>query len=209
MPPPTASWGYNDPVEYIATAHSLMPVRDWAMFRVTGDSARSGFIPPFYSLVLAVFGLFKANLIVASRWLNIIAFVACILMAGWIFFRYSRAPVMGILTSAHAAGLPQMLWMFSSAYLRTLVHIVDLVRGLTPRRLSAQGTNAFADCQRSRDRSGPGHSLRWDCHGRRGGIKRAHLLLRQTGNPVQESALVWADSQLAGPGLVGFDLFFE
>jgi len=37
--------------------------------------------PPFYPIALSVIGLFKVNLVVAARWLNIMAFIASIFIA--------------------------------------------------------------------------------------------------------------------------------
>jgi hypothetical protein len=123
-------WGYNDPVEYIATAHSLDAGQGLGYVQGNGRFSPIKIHPPFYSLVLAAIGLCKANLIVASRWLNIIAFVACIFMAGWIFYRYSRAPAMGILTSALLLAFPNMIWMFSSAYSEPLFIFLIVSGGL-------------------------------------------------------------------------------
>jgi hypothetical protein len=124
-------WGYNDPVEYIATAHSLDAGQGLGYVQGHGRFSPIRIHPPFYSLVLAAIGLFKANLIVASRWLNILAFVACIFIAGWIFYRYSRAPALGILTSALLLAFPQMHWMFSSAYSEPLFILLILSGGLS------------------------------------------------------------------------------
>ncbi len=123
-------WGYNDPVEYIATARSLDAGQGLGYVQGNARFSPIKIHPPFYSLVLAVFGFFKANLIVASRWLNIIAFMACIFMAGWIFYRYSHAPAMGILTSALLLAFPNMIWMFSSAYSEPLFIFLIVSGGL-------------------------------------------------------------------------------
>ncbi|MGB8212419.1 MAG: hypothetical protein WCE68_02560 [Anaerolineales bacterium] len=123
-------WGYNDPVEYISTAHSLDVGQGLGYVQGNGRFSPIRIHPPFYSLVLAAIGLFKADLIVASRWLNILAFVACIFIAGWIFYRYSRAPAMGIITSALLLTFPNMLWMFSSAYSEPLFIFLILSGGL-------------------------------------------------------------------------------
>ena len=123
-------WGYNDPVEYIATAHSVDAGQGIGYVQGHGNFSPIRIHPPFYSLVLASIGLFPVNLIVASRWLNILAFMACIFMAGWIFHRYSRAPAMGILASALLLAFPQMMWMFSSAYSEPLFILLILSGGL-------------------------------------------------------------------------------
>ena len=123
-------WGYNDPVEYIATAHSMDAGQGIGYVQGHGRFSPIRIHPPFYSIVLAAVGLFPVNLIVVSRWLNIFAFVACIFMAGWIFFRYSRAPALGILSSALLLTFPNMLWMFSSAYSEPLFIFLILSGGL-------------------------------------------------------------------------------
>jgi hypothetical protein len=123
-------WGYNDPVEYIATARSLDAGQGLGYVQGHGRFSPIRIHPPFYSLLLAAIGLFKGNLIVASRWLNISAFVACIFMAGWIFYRYSRAPALGIITSALLLTFPNMIWMFSSAYSEPLFILLILSGGL-------------------------------------------------------------------------------
>jgi hypothetical protein len=123
-------WGYNDPVEYIATAHSLNAGQGLGYIQGHGRFSPIRIHPPFYSIVLAAIGLFEANLIVASRWLNVIAFVACIFLTGWVFYRYSRAPSLGILTSALVLAFPSMIWMYSSAYSEPLFILLILSGGL-------------------------------------------------------------------------------
>ncbi|MGA2489099.1 MAG: hypothetical protein ABSF99_02775 [Anaerolineales bacterium] len=123
-------WGYNDPVEYIATARSLDAGQGLGYVQGDGRFSPIRIHPPFYSLLLAAIGLFKGDLIIASRWLNISAFVACIFMAGWIFYRYSRAPALGIITSALLLTFPNMIWMFSSAYSEPLFILLILSGGL-------------------------------------------------------------------------------
>ena len=69
------------------------------------------------------------NLVAAARWLNIMAFIASIFIAGWIFYRYSRVPALGIVASALMCAFPYMVWMFGSAYSEPLFVLMFLAGG--------------------------------------------------------------------------------
>ena len=71
----------------------------------------------------------RVNLVAAARWLNILAFVASIFIAGWIFYRYSRVPALGIVASALMCAFPYMVWMFGSAYSEPLFVLLFLAGG--------------------------------------------------------------------------------
>jgi len=122
-------WGYTDPVEYISVARSLDRGQGLAYYEGNGQLTPETIHPPFYSLVLSFIGLFGANLVAASRWLNIVAFVASIFIAGWIFYRYSPAPALGIIASALMCIFPYMVVMFSSAYSEPLFVLSILAGG--------------------------------------------------------------------------------
>ena len=85
--------------------------------------------PPLYSLTLGLVGLSGVDLVVASRWLNILAFVASIFIAGWIFYRYSRVPAVGVIASILMCAFPYMVWMFSSSYSEPLFVLSILAGG--------------------------------------------------------------------------------
>lgn len=123
-------WGYTDPVAYISTARSLAMGQGLGYYEADADFTPFTIQPPFYSIVLSVLGLFKINLVVGARWLNIFAFVASIFIAGWIFFRFSRVPALGIIASALMCAFPYMVVMFSSAYSEPLFILLFLSGGL-------------------------------------------------------------------------------
>lgn len=122
-------WGYTDPVEYISVARGLDRGQGLAYYEGNGKLTPETIHPPFYSLVLSAIGLFGVDLVVASRWLNIFAFVTSIFIAGWIFYRYSRAPAIGIIASALMCAFPYMVVMFSSAYSEPLFVLSILAGG--------------------------------------------------------------------------------
>ncbi len=122
-------WGYSDPVVYISTARSLDRGQGLVYYEADAAFRSITIEPPFYPIVLSAIGLFPVNLVAAARWLNIFAFIACIFIAGWMFYRYSRAPALGIIASAMLCAFPYMLWMFSSAYSEPLFILMFLCAG--------------------------------------------------------------------------------
>jgi hypothetical protein len=122
-------WGFTDPVAYISMARSLDHGQGFAYYEGDGQLSLATIHPPFYSLVLSAIGLFGANLVAASRWLNIFAFAASIFIAGWIFYRYSPVPALGVLASALMAAFPYMVTFFSSAYSEPLFILSILASG--------------------------------------------------------------------------------
>jgi 4-amino-4-deoxy-L-arabinose transferase-like glycosyltransferase len=123
-------WGYTDPVAYISTARSLANGQGLGYYEADAAFKVYTIQPPFYSIVLSAFGLFRINLVVAARWLNIFAFVASIFIAGWILFRFSRVPALGIIASAMLCVFPFMVVMSSSAYSEPLFILLCLSGGL-------------------------------------------------------------------------------
>jgi hypothetical protein len=123
-------WGYTDPVAYISTARSLDNGLGFGYYGSNAVFAPITYHPPFYPIVLSVLGIFKINLVAGARWLNIIAFVASIFISGWIFFRYSQVPALGIMVSALICSFPYAIEMFSSAYSEPLFILLFLCSGL-------------------------------------------------------------------------------
>jgi hypothetical protein len=122
-------WGYSDPVVYISTARSLDRGQGLVYYEADAAFRPITIEPPFYPIALSAVGLFKVNLVVAARWLNIMAFIASIFIAGWIFYRYSRVPALGIVASALMCAFPYMVWMFGSAYSEPLFVLMFLAGG--------------------------------------------------------------------------------
>ena len=123
-------WGYTDPVEYISVARSLDHGQGLAYYEGNAKLTPETIHPPLYSLVLSGIGLFGVDLVAASRWLNIFAFIASIFIAGWIFYRYSRVPALAIIASALMCAFPYMVVMFSSSYSEPLFILSILAGGL-------------------------------------------------------------------------------
>ena len=123
-------WGYSDPVEYISTATSILHGQGVGYYEGGAQFSFTTLHPPFYSIVLGFIGLTGINLVVAARWLNIFAFIASIFIAGWIFFRFSCVPALGVVASALMCTFPYMVVMFSSSYSEPLFVLLVLLGGL-------------------------------------------------------------------------------
>jgi hypothetical protein len=123
-------WGYTDPVVYISTAHSILHGQGAGYYVGNAQYIPLTWYPPFYSMVLSVIGLTGINLVAAARWLNILSFAASIFIAGWIFLRFSRVPVMGVIASTFMCAFPHMMEMFSSSYSEPLFVLLYLSGGL-------------------------------------------------------------------------------
>ncbi len=123
-------WGYTDPVEYISVARSLLAGRGLGHYQGNAIFDYITIHPPFYSIVLSAIGLLRIDLVVAARWLNVTSFVLTIFIAGWMFFRFSRVPAMGIIVSALMCAFPNMVMMFSSSMSEPLFIFLILLQGL-------------------------------------------------------------------------------
>ncbi|MFA5874754.1 MAG: hypothetical protein WC832_12415 [Anaerolineales bacterium] len=123
-------WGYSDPVDYISTAHSILHGQGVGYYEGDAEFTFTTIHPPFYSVALSVVGLTGIDLVAAARWLNIIAFIASIFIAGWIFLRFSRVPALGVIASALMCSFPHTVVMFSSSYSEPLFVLLFLLGGL-------------------------------------------------------------------------------
>ena len=122
-------WGYSDSVAYISTARSVLQGKGLGYYEGNTDFEYMSHLPAFYSLVLSAIGITGINLVVAVRWFDVVAFVISIFAAGWIFYRYSRAKVLGIIASALMCAFPGMVSMFSSAFSEPLFILLLLLSG--------------------------------------------------------------------------------
>ena len=123
-------WGYTDPVAYISSARSLDHGQGLGYYEGSAKFTLLTYYPPFYPLVLSLFGLTGVSLIAIARWFNIFAFSASIFISGFIFHRFNRTRATGIVVSALMCAFPVMVMMFSSAYSEPLFILSFLSGGL-------------------------------------------------------------------------------
>ena len=112
-------WGAGvggDATIYITSARSLihglglgLPGPQQGEFRLLP------YFPPFFSLVLSVFGLLQINLAEAARWLNIGCFAGLVYLAGHFTFRFSQKSVLSILAAVILAVSPVLIPVYAWA----------------------------------------------------------------------------------------------
>ncbi len=67
-------WVYSDSTEYIVSARNLLQGHGLGLFGASGAFHPLSLHPPFYSLVLSLFGAFGADLVTTARWINVVLF---------------------------------------------------------------------------------------------------------------------------------------
>ena len=108
-------WVYSDSTEYIVSARNLIQGHGLGLYGASGAFHPLSLHPPFYSLVLAFFGLFGADLVTTARWINIILFGSTILVVGITIFAYTQSAWLSIISSLMLFSMPVVVDVFSGA----------------------------------------------------------------------------------------------
>jgi hypothetical protein len=124
-------WGYSDSVAYIVSARNLLKGIGLGYYYPSGIFYVLTHYPPFYPLVLAGIGLFRVDLVAATRWLSILLFAATLFGAGLVFIRYSSSPWLAVLTSIMIGIFPTTLTMFSSSMSEPLFIFLFFLSGFS------------------------------------------------------------------------------
>ena len=124
-------WGYSDCVAYIVSARNLLKGIGLGYYYPLGRFYVLTHYPPFYPLVLAGIGLFRVDLVAATRWLSIILFAATLYSAGLIIIRYSSSPWLAVLACILIGIFPTTLTMFSSSMSEPLFVFLFFLSGFS------------------------------------------------------------------------------
>ena len=124
-------WGYSDSVAYIVSARNLLKGIGLGYYYHSGRFYALTQYPPFYPLVLAGIGLFRVDLVAATRGLSIILFAATLISAGWVFIRSSSSPASAILACMLIGIFPTTLTLFSSSMSEPLFVFLFLLCGFS------------------------------------------------------------------------------
>jgi hypothetical protein len=124
-------WGYSDSVAYIVSARNLLKGIGLGYYSPSGRFYVLTHYPPFYPLLLAGIGLFRVDLVAATRWLSILLFVATLFGAGWVFIRYCSTPWLAFLAISLIGIFPTTLTMFSSSMSEPLFVFLFLLSGFS------------------------------------------------------------------------------
>ena len=82
-----APWGFSDSAAYFSAARNLAAGHSLSVATVNGGYTPLNLHAPLYSLVLAVFAKFDANLIHVSKIMDIGSWILFVFLCGWLFFK--------------------------------------------------------------------------------------------------------------------------
>jgi 4-amino-4-deoxy-L-arabinose transferase-like glycosyltransferase len=108
-------WVYSDSTEYIVSARNLIQGHGLGLYGPSGAFHPLSLHPPFYSLVLAFFGLFGADLVTTARWIDIILFGSTILVLGLSIYAFTKSALLSIISSLLFMSMPVVVDVFSGA----------------------------------------------------------------------------------------------
>lgn len=105
----------GDATIYITSARNLLAGKGLGLIDAAGDFRLIPYFPPFYSLVLAFFGLFTSNLSLVAMILNLVFFAGLIFLITFWTLRISDRMFPGLLLGLLIAGSPIMIPAYSWA----------------------------------------------------------------------------------------------
>ena len=103
----------GDATIYIFSAKNLLAGKGLGLIEPDGGFRLIPYFPPFFSLVLSFFGLFGLDLVVTSRWINIILFGALIILVGFEMLRVSKSPFYAFTAALLVALSPLLIPVYS------------------------------------------------------------------------------------------------
>ena len=107
----------GDATIYIFSAKNLLAGNGLGLIEPGGGFRLIPYFPPFYSLVLAFFGLVGLNLVLAAKWLNILLFGCLVLLLGFEMLRSSKSTfytaVICLLVALSPLLIPVYSWAMS------------------------------------------------------------------------------------------------
>ena len=105
----------GDATIYITSARNLLAGKGLGLINAAGDFRLIPYFPPFYSLVLAFFGLFTSNIPLAALILNLLLFAGLIFLITFWTMRISDRMFPALLLGMFLAGSPIMIPAYSWA----------------------------------------------------------------------------------------------
>ncbi len=105
----------GDATIYITCAENLLAGKGLGLINAAGEFRLIPYFPPFYSLLLAFFGLFTSNLSLVAMILNMVLFAGLIWLATWWTINISEELFPGVLLGLLLAGSPILVPAYSWA----------------------------------------------------------------------------------------------
>ena len=103
----------GDATIYITSAKNLLQGKGLGLINAAGDFRLIPYFPPFYSLLLAFFGLFTSNLSLTALILNMVLFAGLIWLVAFWTMKVSERMFPGLFLGMLLAGSPILIPAYS------------------------------------------------------------------------------------------------
>jgi len=108
-------WAFSDSSAYVSAARNFASGFGFVIHQTTGELKILTEFPPFFSIILSIFGGNKLDYINTIRWLNIFLFSSSTLFVARIIFYSTRKHYLALLCAAFFISSPQIVIMYSGA----------------------------------------------------------------------------------------------
>jgi len=86
-----APWGFSDSAAYLSTARNFAAGKGLGLFNADGGFTPLMIFAPFYSVFLSMFALFKVDLVIAARLMDIVFFAVLIAASGGLLYLITKS----------------------------------------------------------------------------------------------------------------------
>jgi hypothetical protein len=108
-------WVFSDSTEYIVSARNLIAGHGLGLFGPSGAFHPLNLHPPFYSLLLSLFGWVGFDLVSAARWINVVLFGSTVVLVGLTIYATTHSSWLSIISTLLVFSMPALVDIYSGA----------------------------------------------------------------------------------------------
>jgi len=108
-------WAFSDSSAYVSAARNFASGNGFVIYQSTGRAKTLTEFPPFYSMLLGIFGGNKLDYISTIRWCNIFLFSSSIFLFSQILYSVTRKHYLSIIATLFFISSPQIVTTYTSA----------------------------------------------------------------------------------------------
>jgi hypothetical protein len=112
------TWGpviFSDATGYLTVARNILAGNGIGSYEASGNFGVMTLHPPFYSILLAFFGLTGLDVVVITRWLQALSFGLVVFFSGLGLWRLSNSLWLGVCGALTLLASPLLLYLFTLA----------------------------------------------------------------------------------------------
>lgn len=121
-----APWGFSDSAAYLSAARNFATGKGLGLINADGNFAPLLIFAPFYSRSLSLFALFKTDLVVAVRILDILFFTILVGCSGWLFYQITKSFWLSLCFTVMIAITPVLAVSFTSIMSEPLALVLGI-----------------------------------------------------------------------------------